>query len=144
MTGLGGWIVSRRSVHAAGIFAVVTVTACATPGAPRIDGLAAPGQQHPDSVLARDEAALYRAALAHASPGSASYDVERAIALLETHIGRYPASRHRADAAARLALLHEIRALRLELQELKDIDLGRRPQATTPRYNLHRSGSTRR
>lgn len=75
----------------------------------------------------RDAGALYRAAIQHSVPGEPAYDVERAIALLEELIGRYPAARERQAASERLALLHEIRALRLELQALKDIDLRRRP-----------------
>lgn len=75
----------------------------------------------------RDAGALYRAAMQHSAPGEPTYDVERAIALLEELIGRFPAARERQAASERLALLHEIRALRLELQALKDIDLRRRP-----------------
>jgi hypothetical protein len=80
-----------------------------------------------DSVLMRDEAALYRAALAHSVPGQPGYDVERAIYLLEEFVGRFPSAPEREAASERLALLHEIRALRLQLQTLKDIDLRRRP-----------------
>jgi len=81
----------------------------------------------PDSMLVRDERTLFDAAMRHSVPGGEAYDVERAVALFEAFIGRYPASDRRREVAERLALLHEIQALRLELQGLKDIDLKRRP-----------------
>ena len=107
-------------------FLIVTVGAgCHRPGsAPAIAASPVEGET---AARVSDAGALYRAAIQHSAPGEPTYDVERAIALLEELIGRFPAARERQAASDRLALLHEIRALRLELQALKNIDLQRRP-----------------
>ena len=75
---------------------------------------------HPD--------ALYEAAMLHASPEGTSYDPDRAADLLSAFIERFPADTRRSDAAARLALVNEIRALRAELRAFKAIDLARPPR----------------
>ena len=105
---------------------VLAILAAACGGRAEPANAPAPVEVH-DSVLVRDELALYRAAVAHSVPGQPDYDVERAIFLFEEFVGRFPAAAEREAAAERLALLHEIRALRLHLQALKEIDLRRRP-----------------
>jgi hypothetical protein len=71
---------------------------------------------------------LYHAALLHASPDKSTYDPDRAAELLTAFIERFPSDRRRGDAAARLALVNEVRALRAELRALKAIDLARPPR----------------
>jgi hypothetical protein len=72
--------------------------------------------------------ALYHAALLPASPDQPAYDPDRAAHLLAEFIERFPSDRRRHDAAGRLALLNEVRALRAELRALKAIDLARPPR----------------
>ena len=72
--------------------------------------------------------ALYHAALLHASPDRPIYDPDRAAELFATFIERFPRDARHGEAAERLALLNEIRALRAELRALKAIDLARPPR----------------
>jgi hypothetical protein len=81
-----------------------------------------------DSALLRDRDALLRAAALHAVPERPTYDPDRAAVLLETFIAQFGDDPRRDDATARLALLNEIRALRRELQALKEIDFRTRPE----------------
>lgn len=83
-----------------------------------------------DTTLLKDPDALYAAGVLFGSPDRATYDPERAADLLEQLITRFPNSRHRGPSVERLALLNEIRELRLELERLKDIDLT--PRARRP------------
>jgi len=114
---------SRRVV----LLVAVAAVACGHPPTTRATVAPLPAAANADSILVRNADTLYRAAMMSGVPGRQDYDVERAIALLEEYIGRYPSASNRQSAAERLALLHEIRSLRLELQTLKDIDMGRRP-----------------
>ena len=75
-----------------------------------------------------DADAMYQAALLHASPDQPAYDPDRAAHLLGEFIERFPSDRRRDDAAGRLALVNEVRALRAELRALKAIDLARPPR----------------
>jgi hypothetical protein len=105
----------RRSILPGAWIALTLVSACVT-GRAR------------NATAVQEADGSYAAALRHASPDSAGYDPDRAAQLLTTFIDRFPTDRRRAEAADRLALLNEIRALRHELQALKAIDLGRPPR----------------
>jgi hypothetical protein len=102
------------------LFAIVWIgltltSACATAGA-----------RAPRPASEAD--AQYQAALVHASPDLPAYDPDRAAELLAAFIDRFPADARRGEAADRLALLNEVRALRAELRALKAIDLARPPR----------------
>lgn len=84
-----------------------------------------------DASLLSDPDALYAAGVLFGTPDRATYDPERATDLLQLLLTRYPMTRHRAAAQERLALLTEIRALRLELERLKEIDLAPPPKRPT-------------
>lgn len=105
----------RRPLVVIAWIGVTLTSACATAGA------------HTSSPV-REPDALYRSALLHASPDRPAYDPDRAAELLATFIERFPADARRGEAADRLALLNEIRALRGELRALKAIDLARPPR----------------
>jgi hypothetical protein len=77
-----------------------------------------------DSAL-QDPEALFQGALLFGTPERPTYDPERAVALLEAFVQRYPRHRQRGSAEARLALLRDVVALRQELRQLKAIDLSR-------------------
>jgi hypothetical protein len=78
-----------------------------------------------DRALLQDPDALFQGALLFGSPDRSTYDPERAVALLDTFVQRYPHHRQRGPAVERLALLRDVVALRQELQQLKAIDLSR-------------------
>ncbi|NLG61669.1 MAG: hypothetical protein GX539_05445, partial [Candidatus Cloacimonetes bacterium] len=65
-----------------------------------------------DSALHSDPDALYRAALAYATPDHPEYDVERARELLGELLERYPGRGHHREAVALFSLLEN--ASRLE------------------------------
>lgn len=62
-----------------------------------------------DSTLSRNPNALFRAAAARATPGSAVYDPDLARAELQLLIDRFPGSPHRVEARRLDALLGELR-----------------------------------
>jgi hypothetical protein len=115
---------------------LVAVSACATS---RFDRHVSGGQWTAaaeafanDSTLLGDPQALYHAGMLHSIPGRDTYDVDRAGQLLELLLNRFPGTRYRDAAIERLALVNEIRALRAELQSLKEIDLRPRGSSPTP------------
>lgn len=81
-----------------------------------------------DTTRSWNPDSLYQAAVLHASPERTTYDPDRAADLLSAFVERFPADTRRSDAAARLALVNEIRALRAELRAFKAIDLARPPR----------------
>jgi hypothetical protein len=105
----------RRLLVVIAWIGLTLASACATAGART-------------SRPASESDALFHAALSHASPDRPTYDPDRAADLLATFIERFPDDARRGDAADRLALLNEIRALRAELRALKAIDLARPPR----------------
>jgi hypothetical protein len=78
-----------------------------------------------DSTLLQDPDALFQGALLFGSPNRPAYHPERAVALLEAFVQRFPRHRHRDSAEERLTLLREVVALRQEVRQLKAIDLSR-------------------
>ena len=78
-----------------------------------------------DSTLLQDPDALFQGALLFGSPNRPMYHPERAVALLEAFVQRFPHHRQRGSAEERLTLLREVVALRQEVRQLKAIDLSR-------------------
>ena len=105
--------------------------ACATPAFRQHGNV---GHNNAGATFTRDTTrswnpdSLYQAAVLHASPERPTYDPDRAADLLSAFVERFPADTRRSDAAARLALVNEIRALRAELRAFKAIDLARPPR----------------
>lgn len=92
-----------------------------------------------DSTLHDKERPLFRAAVAHALPGSPAHDPAKARSLLERLLSSHPGTSHRTEATWILALLNyaeewrrSARRLRTELDQLKAIDLRRPAADTTP------------
>jgi len=83
-----------------------------------------------DTTLLKDPDALYAAGVLFGTPGRETYDPDRGADLLEQLLARFPDARHRTAAVERLALLNEIRGLRLELERLKEVDF--RPRTRRP------------
>jgi hypothetical protein len=61
-----------------------------------------------DSTLLNNEDELYRAAVLFGTPARATYDPLRAHALFTALIARFPNSKYRDDASARLSLIDEV------------------------------------
>jgi hypothetical protein len=65
-----------------------------------------------DSALMNDEHALWQAGMLYSSPTRPTYDPDRARALLERLLSRFPETRHQTDARDRLALVDEVLSAR--------------------------------
>jgi hypothetical protein len=61
-----------------------------------------------DTSLRRNEHALYRAALMYGTPGRPTYNPDSGRVLLTALLTRFPATTHRDEAVARLALLDQL------------------------------------
>lgn len=105
----------RRSLVVIAWIGLTLTSACVSAGARR-------------SMPASEPDALYQSALLYSSPDRPAYDPDRAAELLSAFIERFPADARRGEAADRLALLNEVRALQAELRALKAIDLARPPR----------------
>jgi hypothetical protein len=61
-----------------------------------------------DSLLQNDEEAIYQAAILHGTPDRPTYDPTRARGLFQGLLTKFPGSKHRDDAAARMMLLDDV------------------------------------
>jgi hypothetical protein len=61
-----------------------------------------------DSLLQNDEEAIYQAAVLHGTPDRPTYDATRARGLFQTLLTKFPGTKHRDDAAARMMLLDDL------------------------------------
>jgi len=75
-----------------------------------------------DSTLARDENALYSAAVLFGSPTRPTYDPERARGLFRRLIATFPNSQHVPDAVERMALLDEVVRARTGLARVRELE----------------------
>jgi len=61
-----------------------------------------------DSLLQNNEEAIYQAAVLHSTPDRTTYDPARARNLFQTLLTKFPGTKHRDDAAARMMLLDDV------------------------------------
>ncbi len=61
-----------------------------------------------DSLLQNDEEAIYQAAVLHGTPDRQTYDPTRARGLFQGLLTKFPGTKHRDDAAARMMLLDDV------------------------------------
>ena len=77
-----------------------------------------------DSLLQNDEEAIYQAAILHGTPDRPTYDPTRARGLFQRLLMKFPGTKHRDDAAARMMLLDDVLRTRRvaadTARELKD------------------------
>lgn len=77
-----------------------------------------------DSLLQNDEESIYQAAVLHGTPDRPTYDAARARGLFQTLLTKFPGTKHRDDAAARMMLLDDLlrarRAAAARERELED------------------------
>jgi hypothetical protein len=92
----------------------VLVAACVRP-ATQFDRYMAAGQWvdaarefSNDSLLQNDEEAIYQAAVLHGTPDRPTYDPTRARGLFQGLLTKFPGTKHRDDAAARMMLLDDV------------------------------------
>lgn len=71
-----------------------------------------------DSALWRNEQALFRTAIAHATPGGPVYDLQRARTELQVLLARFPESTHRPVALSLTALIAQLEKLSARGEEL--------------------------
>jgi hypothetical protein len=61
-----------------------------------------------DSLLQNNEEAIYQAAVLHGTPDRPTYDPTRARGLFQGLLTKFPGTKHRDDAAARMMLLDDV------------------------------------
>jgi len=61
-----------------------------------------------DSLLQNNEEAIYQAAILHGTPDRPTYDPTRARGLFQRLLVKFPGTKHRDDAAARMMLLDDL------------------------------------
>jgi len=76
-----------------------------------------------DSLLQNDEEAIYQAAILHGTPDRPTYDPTRARGLFQGLLTKFPGTKHRDDAAARMMLLDDVlRTRRVAAARERDLE----------------------
>jgi hypothetical protein len=76
-----------------------------------------------DSALQNNEEALYQAAVLHSTPDRPTYDASRARTLFQSLLTKFPGTKHRDDAAARMMLLDDLlRAQRVATARERELE----------------------